>query len=222
MWVEIAGLMVDFCLTSCLHGQRPGWLTDRHLLFQSGMLTFQTTSPSIQWAPRRRTRTLTTGQKVSRDRLKKETSGRAAPLLTDDRCLLTHCTHTRQVCVERRVGIDLDVAGAWQIQTSSDAKKSKPSTHLLPVWFMVSRNPQVQVSGCWITLTWLVSPAGRRQSRRQLRNEKDKPLPPLLARVGGNLEVCTTLWKQLSLSCHRVGICQNAFLLTLDAFPATR
>uniref|UniRef100_A0AAQ5ZC02 DNA helicase n=1 Tax=Amphiprion ocellaris TaxID=80972 RepID=A0AAQ5ZC02_AMPOC len=29
----------------------------------------------------------------------------------------------------------------------------------------------------------------RRQSRRQLRNEKDKPLPPLLARVGGNLEV---------------------------------
>uniref|UniRef100_A0A667YQ95 Chromodomain helicase DNA binding protein 3 n=1 Tax=Myripristis murdjan TaxID=586833 RepID=A0A667YQ95_9TELE len=30
---------------------------------------------------------------------------------------------------------------------------------------------------------------GRRQSRRQLRNEKDKPLPPLLARVGGNLEV---------------------------------
>uniref|UniRef100_A0AAR2JXQ1 DNA helicase n=1 Tax=Pygocentrus nattereri TaxID=42514 RepID=A0AAR2JXQ1_PYGNA len=29
----------------------------------------------------------------------------------------------------------------------------------------------------------------RRQSRRQIRNEKDKPLPPLLARVGGNLEV---------------------------------
>uniref|UniRef100_A0A8C9TUK7 Chromodomain helicase DNA binding protein 3 n=1 Tax=Scleropages formosus TaxID=113540 RepID=A0A8C9TUK7_SCLFO len=32
-------------------------------------------------------------------------------------------------------------------------------------------------------------PEGRRQSRRQLRNEKDKPLPPLLARVGGNIEV---------------------------------
>ena len=32
-------------------------------------------------------------------------------------------------------------------------------------------------------------PPGRRQSRRQLRNERDKPLPPLLARVGGNLEV---------------------------------
>ncbi|XP_075062535.1 chromodomain-helicase-DNA-binding protein 3 isoform X2 [Mixophyes fleayi] len=30
---------------------------------------------------------------------------------------------------------------------------------------------------------------GRRQSRRQLRNERDKPLPPLLARVGGNIEV---------------------------------
>lgn len=34
-----------------------------------------------------------------------------------------------------------------------------------------------------------ISPPGRRQSKRQLRNEKDKPLPPLLARVGGNIEV---------------------------------
>ncbi|XP_069776242.1 chromodomain-helicase-DNA-binding protein 3 isoform X4 [Narcine bancroftii] len=32
-------------------------------------------------------------------------------------------------------------------------------------------------------------PEGRRQSKRQLRGEKDKPLPPLLARVGGNIEV---------------------------------
>lgn len=46
----------------------------------------------------------------------------------------------------------------------------------------------------------LLLPAGRRQSRRQLRNEKDKPLPPLLARVGGNLEVCTTLWNQFCFS----------------------
>ncbi|XP_068172229.1 chromodomain-helicase-DNA-binding protein 5 [Antennarius striatus] len=30
---------------------------------------------------------------------------------------------------------------------------------------------------------------GRRHSRRQLRSEKDKPLPPLLARVGGSIEV---------------------------------
>uniref|UniRef100_A0A672JA51 Uncharacterized protein n=1 Tax=Salarias fasciatus TaxID=181472 RepID=A0A672JA51_SALFA len=30
---------------------------------------------------------------------------------------------------------------------------------------------------------------GRRQSRRQLKGEKDKPLPPLLARVGGSIEV---------------------------------
>ncbi|KAJ8387203.1 hypothetical protein AAFF_G00159220 [Aldrovandia affinis] len=30
---------------------------------------------------------------------------------------------------------------------------------------------------------------GRRQSRRQLRSDRDKPLPPLLARVGGNIEV---------------------------------
>uniref|UniRef100_A0A674MHJ0 Uncharacterized protein n=1 Tax=Takifugu rubripes TaxID=31033 RepID=A0A674MHJ0_TAKRU len=30
---------------------------------------------------------------------------------------------------------------------------------------------------------------GRRHSRRQLKNDKDKPLPPLLARVGGSIEV---------------------------------
>uniref|UniRef100_A0A3Q2Z037 Chromodomain-helicase-DNA-binding protein 5-like n=1 Tax=Hippocampus comes TaxID=109280 RepID=A0A3Q2Z037_HIPCM len=30
---------------------------------------------------------------------------------------------------------------------------------------------------------------GRRHSRRHLRNDKDKPLPPLLARVGGSIEV---------------------------------
>ncbi|XP_016094246.1 chromodomain-helicase-DNA-binding protein 5 [Sinocyclocheilus grahami] len=30
---------------------------------------------------------------------------------------------------------------------------------------------------------------GRRQSRRQLKSERDKPLPPLLARVSGNIEV---------------------------------
>lgn len=33
---------------------------------------------------------------------------------------------------------------------------------------------------------------GRRQSRRQLKNERDKPLPPLLARVGGSIEVWMT------------------------------
>uniref|UniRef100_A0A8C3JTS5 Chromodomain helicase DNA binding protein 5 n=1 Tax=Calidris pygmaea TaxID=425635 RepID=A0A8C3JTS5_9CHAR len=31
--------------------------------------------------------------------------------------------------------------------------------------------------------------SGRRQSRRQLKSDRDKPLPPLLARVGGNIEV---------------------------------
>ncbi|KAG7241601.1 hypothetical protein INR49_025521 [Caranx melampygus] len=40
-----------------------------------------------------------------------------------------------------------------------------------------------------VSFAHLLLSAGRRQSRRQLRNEKDKPLPPLLARVGGNLEV---------------------------------
>ncbi|KAK2105801.1 choline dehydrogenase 5 [Saguinus oedipus] len=40
---------------------------------------------------------------------------------------------------------------------------------------------QRAVAGC--------SPGGRRQSRRQLKSDRDKPLPPLLARVGGNIEV---------------------------------
>uniref|UniRef100_A0A6Q2X934 DNA helicase n=1 Tax=Esox lucius TaxID=8010 RepID=A0A6Q2X934_ESOLU len=35
----------------------------------------------------------------------------------------------------------------------------------------------------------ILAECSRRQSRRQMRNERDKPLPPLLARVGGNLEV---------------------------------
>lgn len=34
---------------------------------------------------------------------------------------------------------------------------------------------------------------GRRQSRRQLKSDRDKPLPPLLARVGGNIEVSVGL-----------------------------
>lgn len=29
----------------------------------------------------------------------------------------------------------------------------------------------------------------RRPNRKGLRNDRDKPLPPLLARVGGNIEV---------------------------------
>lgn len=33
------------------------------------------------------------------------------------------------------------------------------------------------------------SVGGRRHSRRQLKSDRDKPLPPLLARVGGNIEV---------------------------------
>ncbi len=71
----------------------PGLLTDHCVLFQSGMLTFQITSPSTQWAPRRRTRTLTIGQKVRRDS-KKETSNQAALLMNSERCLLYY-THAR-------------------------------------------------------------------------------------------------------------------------------
>uniref|UniRef100_A0A3Q3B9Y4 Chromodomain helicase DNA binding protein 3 n=1 Tax=Kryptolebias marmoratus TaxID=37003 RepID=A0A3Q3B9Y4_KRYMA len=58
-------------------------------------------------------------------------------------------------------------------------------------------------------------PEGRRQSRRQLRNEKDKPLPPLLARVGGNLEVLgfnTRQRKAFLNAVMRWGMpCQDAF-----------
>uniref|UniRef100_A0A3B3ZX05 Uncharacterized protein n=1 Tax=Periophthalmus magnuspinnatus TaxID=409849 RepID=A0A3B3ZX05_9GOBI len=44
-----------------------------------------------------------------------------------------------------------------------------------------------QGSAC--TFFWSQILSGRRQSRRQLRGDKDKPLPPLLARVGGSIEV---------------------------------
>lgn len=50
----------------------PGLLTDCHVLFQSGMLTFQITSLSIQWDPRRRMRTLMIGQKVRDKKIKRE------------------------------------------------------------------------------------------------------------------------------------------------------
>lgn len=40
-----------------------------------------------------------------------------------------------------------------------------------------------------LTVELIFFEGGRRQSRRQLKNEKDKPLPPLLARVGGSIEV---------------------------------
>lgn len=39
---------------------------------------------------------------------------------------------------------------------------------------------------------------GRRQSRRQLKSDRDKPLPPLLARVGGNIEVSVSLSRSAS------------------------
>lgn len=67
----------------------------------------------------------------------------------------------------------------------------------------------VVVLSCWssihttvccalsLYLAAFLSPAARRPSRKGLRNDKDKPLPPLLARVGGNIEV----------SCTREGIC---------------
>lgn len=45
---------------------------------------------------------------------------------------------------------------------------------------------------CLSSLAAFLSSAARRPSRKGLRNDKDKPLPPLLARVGGNIEVNST------------------------------
>ena len=45
---------------------------------------------------------------------------------------------------------------------------------------------------CLSSLAAFLSSAARRPSRKGLRNDKDKPLPPLLARVGGNIEVSST------------------------------
>lgn len=52
---------------------------------------------------------------------------------------------------------------------------------------------QVHHLGC-LTL------GGRRQSRRQLKSDRDKPLPPLLARVGGNIEVSVSIGQSMSVS----------------------
>lgn len=43
-----------------------------------------------------------------------------------------------------------------------------------------------------------VTLGGRRQSRRQLKSDRDKPLPPLLARVGGNIEVSISSGQRMS------------------------
>lgn len=43
--------------------------------------------------------------------------------------------------------------------------------------------------GSYLRVCGGLSSGGRRQSRRQLKSDRDKPLPPLLARVGGNIEV---------------------------------
>lgn len=59
--------------------------------------------------------------------------------------------------------------------------------------FLVS--PGVEVESEGLTAARSVV-GGRRQSRRQLKNEKDKPLPPLLARVGGSIEVRTVFFPE--------------------------
>lgn len=82
-----------------------------------------------------------------------------------------------------------------------------------------SSNERPTVNPSALSPLLLSLPAGRRQSRRQLRNDKDKPLPPLLARVGGNLEVRTNshpffvlLWESVRLlfSRRKLEICGGA------------
>ena len=41
-------------------------------------------------------------------------------------------------------------------------------------------------------ICFLSAANSRRPNRKGLRNDKDKPLPPLLARVGGNIEVSSS------------------------------
>lgn len=49
----------------------------------------------------------------------------------------------------------------------------------------------------------------RRPSRKGLRNDRDKPLPPLLARVGGNIEVSSSF--QIAKMCmyFRNSVCKH-------------
>lgn len=92
----------------------PGLLTDHRVLFQSGMLTFQITSPSTQWAPRRRTRTLTIGQKVRKNNKRRRQTKQRCSCTVKDAC----CNTRTRVCVELQVEIDLVVTVAWQSRTS--------------------------------------------------------------------------------------------------------
>lgn len=53
----------------------------------------------------------------------------------------------------------------------------------------------------------------RRPNRKGLRNDKDKPLPPLLARVGGNIEVSGGLLIHEPLQLEIVQTKPNFWLL---------
>uniref|UniRef100_A0A3B5AXS6 Chromodomain helicase DNA binding protein 3 n=1 Tax=Stegastes partitus TaxID=144197 RepID=A0A3B5AXS6_9TELE len=78
-----------------------------------------------------------------------------------------------------------------QQQEDLASKLGKGKRNRKPVNYNdAAQEDQASFPPCVLTSSLLLpSCTGRRQSRRQLRNEKDKPLPPLLARVGGNLEV---------------------------------
>lgn len=58
---------------------------------------------------------------------------------------------------------------------------------------------EVSVLAAWPFHHWgCLALGGRRQSRRQLKTDRDKPLPPLLARVGGNIEVSLSLSQSMA------------------------
>lgn len=70
---------------------------------------------------------------------------------------------------------------------------------------------------CIITICVLSAANSRRPNRKGLRNDKDKPLPPLLARVGGNIEVSSSalVWDRLSSLCFLL----SYLYLTRSVFP---
>lgn len=126
VWLEV----------SCTDG--PCLLTAHHVLFQSGMLTFQITSPSTPWAPRKRMKTLTTGQKVRRS-LKKVKSSRPSEVCVElefDWAVKSFLAQSHQLNCQQCIHLQL----GFQQKASSKSKRFiLHSWGLLPV--NLRRNP---------------------------------------------------------------------------------
>lgn len=63
-----------------------------------------------------------------------------------------------------------------------------------------------------LTNVYLHSANARRPNRKGLRNDRDKPLPPLLARVGGNIEV-SFLLSPPPTGLHETRRCEKSNLI---------